>query len=49
VTSIAKAKMLDKKNCSKCPHKSYIYAYWRSEKTGKVKSKYLGKYEGGGV
>jgi len=33
-----------KKNCGECPHGPYVYVYWRSEKTGKVKSKYLGKY-----
>lgn len=33
-----------KKNCGECPHGPYVYAYWRSEKTGKVRSKYLGKY-----
>jgi len=36
-----------KKNCSKCPHGSYVYAYWRSEKTGRVRSKYIGKLRKG--
>jgi len=34
-----------KEGCSKCPHGPYIYAFWRSEKTGKVRSVYLGKYK----
>lgn len=38
-----KAIKCGKENCTKCPHKSYVYAYWRSEKTGKVKCKYLGR------
>lgn len=29
------------KDCKKCPHGYYIYAFWREGK--KVKSKYIGK------